>query len=52
MQLFTRFWMIPEAVAVAGNAAVVPCFPGKKKGGPKAQRREVERPGRVLGTVH
>jgi len=32
MQLFTSFWMIAEAAAVAGNAVVVPCSPGKKKG--------------------
>jgi len=48
MQLFTSFWMIAEAAAVAGNAVVVPCSPGKKK---RVRRQEVERPGRVLGTV-
>ena len=31
MQLFTSFLVIAEAVAVAGNAVVVPCSPGKKK---------------------
>jgi len=39
--MFTGYWMIAEAVAVAGNAAIGPCsLGGKRSVVDKAQRGE------------